>query len=311
MTLQIKPAVRENTYSLIALWGESGAGKTYSALKIARGIVGEDGKIGFIDTENKRSHFYADVVTKFDVIDLNPPFAPARYLEALSEFEQAGYKVVVIDSMSHEWEGVGGCREMADETEMRTGKTGLFIWKKPKQEHAKLMNRLLQANMHIIFCLRAREKMKQVKIDGKTQIVSQGVLPIAEKNFIFEMTVSLALDPRKPGVANIVKCPEDLRDAFPDAPITERTGAALAAWASMGSPVDDVLTALSAEGRDAAMHGSDMLKVWWQRITKDKKAGGSTPAQYKALSSLKDDELKAIAANADIELAQHEELSDA
>ncbi len=221
-----------------------------------------------------------------------------------------GYKAVVIDSMSHEWNGVGGCLEMAEETETRLGKSGLFCWKKPKQEHQKLMNRLLQANMHIVFCLRAQEKMEQVKVNGKTQIVSQGVVPIAEKNFIFEMTVSVALDPSSPGVPKLKKCPQDLRDAFPNSQIGERTGAAIAAWCAMGSPVDDVLNALSAEGRDAAMHGSAMLKIWWQRITKEHKAGERTSAQYKALGNGLE-ELKGIAGNADMELAQHEKLSDA
>jgi len=156
MSFEIKPAVREKTHVLVSLAGPSGCGKTYSALLLARGLAGPSGKIGFIDTEAKRARHYADL-TPFDVADMTPPFSPLRYLDAVKTFAEAGYKVLVIDSMSHEWEGTGGCIEMAE------GGKSLNAWLRPKAEHKKLMNHLLQVPMHVVFCCRAREKMVQVK----------------------------------------------------------------------------------------------------------------------------------------------------
>ena len=74
MSFEIKPAVREKTHVLVSLAGPSGCGKTYSALLMARGLVGSSGKIGFIDTEAKRARHYADL-TPFDVADMTPPLS--------------------------------------------------------------------------------------------------------------------------------------------------------------------------------------------------------------------------------------------
>ena len=123
MTFEIKKATRKAIPAIICLYGKSGGGKTYSALKLAKGL---GGKICVIDTENGRASHYADEFD-FDVIDLNPPFSPARYIEAIKTAQDAGYKAIVIDSISHEWEGTGGCLEMAE------GKQGL-------QQHLRLLH---------------------------------------------------------------------------------------------------------------------------------------------------------------------------
>lgn len=285
MSFQIKPAVREKTHVLVSLSGPSGCGKTYSALLLARGLVGPSGKIGFIDTEAKRARHYADL-TPFDVIDMTPPFSPLRYLEAVRTFVQAGYKALVIDSMSHEWEGTGGCIEMAE------GGRGLLAWQKPKTEHKKLMNYLLQVPMHVIFCCRAREKMVQVynPETGKDEVISQGWHAIAEKNFVFEMTVSMLLD-EKTKVPQITKCPEALIHAFPEGKrITPECGARLAAWAEEGVALDDALEALKRSGQEAAEQGTASLRDWFSSLSK--------PDQVKIKPSL-DGVLKGVAEEID------------
>lgn len=267
MSFEIKPAVREKTHVLVSLAGPSGCGKTYSALLMARGLVGPSGKIGFIDTEAKRARHYADL-TPFDVADMTPPFSPLRYLEAVKTFAEAGYKVLVIDSMSHEWEGTGGCIEMAE------GGRGLLAWQKPKAEHKKLMNYLLQVPMHVIFCCRAREKMVQIKNPdtGKDEVVNQGWHAIAEKNFIFEMTVSMLLD-EKTKVPVLTKCPEALLEAFPDGKrITPECGAKLAAWAEEGVALDEKFEALKLAGQEAAEGGTATLRQWFSGLAKPDQA---------------------------------------
>ena len=111
---KIERADRSKSKVCVALAGDSGSGKTLSSIRLARGLVGEKGRIGYIDTEQHRASLYAGYYGGFDVISLEPPFSPERYEEAVRTFKDAGYDVVVIDSMSHEWEGTGGVLEMAD-----------------------------------------------------------------------------------------------------------------------------------------------------------------------------------------------------
>lgn len=286
LAMEIKPAVRERTHVLVSISGPSGSGKTYSALLMARGIVGQGGKIGFIDTEAKRARHHADL-TLFDVLDLSPPFGPLRYKEAVQAFVEAGYSCLVIDSASHEWEGTGGCIEMAD------GGKGLQAWKLPKSQHLKLMNYLLQVPIHIIFCVRAKEKMIQVPDPdkpGKDMIISKGFQPITEKGFIFEMTVSMMLD-EETKIPRLTKCPEQLLHAFPDGQrITSTTGEALAKWAEQGVSLDEEFEKLKQEGRDVASMGTERLRQWFKKLTKTNQA---------SVKPTLDGELKSIAEEAD------------
>lgn len=287
--MKIERAVREKTFTLTSIAGPSGSGKTYSAILYARGLVGPNGKIGFVDTENKRSRFYADVAGGFDVIDLDPPFTSARYIEAIKTFEDAGYKAIIIDSISHEWEGTGGVLEQADAIEQATKRAGLHCWAKPKAGHKKMMNEVLQTSAHLIFCCRVKEKVVQVKgANGKTEIVNEGFVVVQEKMFIYEMTVSMMLAEGS-HVPTIQKCPGDLEAAFPDGKkITPDVGRSVAQWADQGVAIDQELEAAKREGLLAANNGMSALLEWWK---------GLGPRQAK-LEPMKDT-FKSIATAAD------------
>lgn len=233
MTFQFRPAVREQTSLLIALAGPSGSGKTFSALRLARGLVGQSGKIAVIDTEAGRALHYADQF-QFEHGDLKPPFRPDAYLQAILAAEQAGFNAVVIDSMSHEYEGEGGIQDWAAEIEAG-GVKSPGNWKVPKTAHKKMMNRLLQMRCHLIFCLRADEKIKIAKEQGKTVIIPLGWMPVCEKRFMYEMTASFTLTADMPGKPRFDlphKCQDQHRHAFPEGQfIGEQSGQALALWA--------------------------------------------------------------------------------
>lgn len=265
--MKIERAVREKTFTLTSIAGPSGSGKTYSAILYARGLVGPEGKIGFIDTENKRSRFYADVAGGFDVIDLDAPFTSARYIEAIRAFEDAGYKAIIIDSISHEWEGTGGVLEQADAIEQATKRAGLHCWAKPKAGHKKLMNELLQTRAHLIFCCRVKEKVVQVKgTNGKAEIVNEGFVVVQEKMFIYEMTVSMMLEEGS-HIPTIQKCPGDLEAAFPSGrKITVDVGASVAKWSDQGIAIDQDLEAAKREGLLAANKGTASLHEWWKGL---------------------------------------------
>lgn len=261
-SFSFRPASRENVGLLIALAGASGSGKTFSALRLARGLAG-DGKIAFIDTEARRALHYAD---RFGFLhaDMRPPFRPARFVEAIRAAEDAGASVVIVDSMSHEYDGEGGIIDWADEL-AANGVKSPGNWKDPKLAHKKVMNALLQMRAHLIFCLRADEKIEIIREGGKTQVRPLGWMPICEKRFMFEMTASFTLTPDRPGFPQYHlphKVQEQHRAMFPEGePIGERAGEALRAWAAGGAappaaaPADNTqarVDAMLAEIADAA-----------------------------------------------------------
>ncbi|AGF74112.1 putative replicative DNA helicase [Bartonella australis AUST/NH1] len=300
--MNIQRAVRERAHTLTLIAGPSGSGKTYSALLYARGLAGPNGKIGLIDTENKRSCFYADVSGGFDVIDLDPPFTAERYIQAIKEFEEAGYKAIIIDSISDEWEGPGGVLEQAKNAEMKTKKPGLHCWIKPKEEHKKLIRELVQTNAHLIFCCRVKDDLKQVTVEGRREIVKEGYAPIQDKSFPYEMTISMMLS-EGTHFPEIKKCPGDIRHAFPDnKPIDISSGTAVLEWSNMGVAIDEEQELLKRNGMIAASNGTKALLEWWNSLDKETKH---------KFSHLKDT-LKGIAEGYDQigQIPDHEDLQD-
>ncbi|MDT9105787.1 AAA family ATPase [Escherichia coli] len=244
---QIEDAEREGARLVVGLGGVSGGGKTYTALQLAWGMANYDSrKVGLMCTENRRGRLYSDAlkdeagkVHKFKIGDLTPPFSPARYIEGIQAFVDAGVEVLVIDSVSHEWEGIGGCEDIAHAGNPKNPK-----WNEAKREHKSFMNAMLQSPLHIIVCMRAREKVKLVKVNGKTEYEPQGVLPIQEKNFTFELTASLMLW-NGGKERDIIKCPSALQGIFGTAGEAERgyltaaQGKALRDWVDGAKEVDD------------------------------------------------------------------------
>jgi hypothetical protein len=263
MTFTLRPAVREKIGLLFAIAGASGSGKTFSALVLARGIANGTGRIAVIDTESGRALHYApkpgekgDGVKTFDFLHLDfpPPFTPERYIEAIRAAEEAGATVIVVDSMSHEWNGEGGCSDIQTaEAERMATYDGVLnparveamtapAWKRPKLRHQRMMARLIQCRTHLIFCLRAQEKIKivdVVKNGRKTkEIQPMGFMPVCEKSLMFEMTASMTLHPETPGQPRYDtphKMNDDLRAIFCEGSyIDAEAGRRLRLWAETG-----------------------------------------------------------------------------
>lgn len=207
----------------------------------------------------------------FEYGELLPPFTPASYQDAVVSANEAGFAAVVVDSMSHEWESEGGVLEWADQIAEGIPKPGVINpepwkkdqwieqpvkspgnWKEPKRAHKQMMMRFLQCRLHMIFCLRAEEKMKLVQEkftgrDGKERASVKVIAaedrplqerwePICEKRFMYEMTASFVLVPDQPGVGIPLKLQEQHRHCFPEGEqIGPKAGSLLAAWASGGA----------------------------------------------------------------------------
>lgn len=190
--------------------------------------------------------------------------------------------------MSHEWAGEGGCSDiqMMEAERMATDReTGKVLewkieamtapaWKKPKLRHQRMMARLIQCRTHLIFCLRAQEKIKIVKKPGGkgTEIVPVGFQPICEKGFMFEMSGSFILHPDNPGAPDYSlphKLNADLQRIFADGQrVSPEHGKALRLWAETGDerpPADK-----AAEGvRDLIERIQDADREGLMEITAD------------------------------------------
>jgi hypothetical protein len=315
MTFSFRPATREGVGLLIGIAGGTGSGKTYSAMRLAKGISG-DRPFAVIDTEAGRAKHYADEF-RFDHGDLKPPFRPDAYAEAIRAADDAGYPVIVVDSASHEHAGEGGLLDwqeeeltrMAGEDWKRREACKMAAWIKPKTSHKHFVSRLLQVRAHLILCFRAEEKVEMVRgDDGKMKIVPKqsragrdGWIPICEKNLPFEMTVSFLLLVDRPGYPNPIKLEEQHKPLFPlDHPINEDSGRAIAVWAhggkepSAGKPeptrANDGLDPLRADGEIAAREGMKSLRIWF---------GDLNTNQKRSIENYKNEVLKPMAADAD------------
>ena len=241
-TIQIREAKREGARLVIGLQGISGSGKTFTALQLAYGLARKDSrKVGFIDTENRRGSLYAEAlkndrgeVQPFLIGDLTPPFSPQRYIEAIQEFEKAGVDVLVIDSVSHEWAGQGGCYDIAKNTTKR-----IDDWLTAKNEHKRFMSAMLQSSMHIIACI--REAPKTDFKDPKNP-KPLGLMPIQESQFVFELTASLQMWNCGNAQA-VLKCPAELMPVLgrEKGYITAADGKALRDWVDGGNQIDPMV----------------------------------------------------------------------
>ena len=258
--MEYRRAVRENTNVLVGLAGASGSGKTYSAMQLATGICGGE-PFAVLDTEARRALHYADQFD-FEHASLGPPFTPERYLDNVLALARRGFRAVVIDSGSHEWEGEGGVLEWAD-AEAAAGRKAPTCWIKPKAAHKKFVNGLLQCGTNLIICLRAQEKIEIDDSKAKIVITNAGWSPICEKRFMFEMTVSFTLNPLHPGVVDL-GLPNKLQDQHrmmfpPGRHIAAEAGVSLGVWAR-GEPVEVPDKALWDRARREAHKGTEALR---------------------------------------------------
>jgi len=271
-TFKIEPAVRKRVPLWISANGPSGCGKTKSMLRMAAGaqkIVG--GKVAVVDTENDRALHYADWYEqtygyRFDHIHFDPPFGSLHYLAAILQAAKAGATVIVIDSGSHEHDGIGGLLEeheaeidrMQEEQVRRWGKASdrealsMAAWKQPKMDRRRMINELMQLGVILFWGFRAKPK-QDMEAKGKDR--DKGFMPISGDDLLFEMTVSMMLPALSEGIpdwkpekkgerASVKKGP--FKKLFERArQVDEEMGAAMATWA-LGSAVPETSAAAKA-----------------------------------------------------------------
>lgn len=189
----------------MALIGPAGSGKTYSALNIGQHL-GE--KIAVVDTEHGSASKYAGLFA-FDVLELGS-FHPQMYIDAISAAEQAGYGVLIIDSLSHAWMGKDGALELVDKAAKRSPSGNSFAaWRDVTPLHNKLIEAMLAAKLHLIVTMRSKMEYVQDKDDkGRTVIRKVGLQPVQRDGLEYEFDVVADLDTDNTLIVGKTRCPQ-------------------------------------------------------------------------------------------------------
>lgn len=229
MSIEIKIAERGQSKLRIGLSSPSGGGKTYSALLLAKGLVGSWEKIGLIDSENGRGSFYADF-GPYRVIQLRPPFTPESYIEAIRAFEDAGMEAIIIDSTTHEWDGEGGCLQLNEKLAIAKYKGNTWsAWSETTPRHQRFLDAITSSTAHIIATV--RNKVETQFIDGKVKKI--GMKEIQREGFEYELTVNFTID-RDSHAVMASKDNTRLFEGKDPFVITEETGETLKSWVLSG-----------------------------------------------------------------------------
>jgi hypothetical protein len=228
--MQLTKATRKKVKLRLNLSAPSGAGKTYSALLLAKGLVGDWSKVAVIDTENGSASLY-DHLGEFNVLDLQPPFSPERYVEAINACISAGIECIIIDSSTHEWSGAGGCLEINDKLAAAKYKGNTWsAWSETTPRHDKFVNHVLHCDSHIITC--TRSKMETVMGEDR-KVKKVGMKDMQRDGWEYELTVSLSID-RDTHMAIASKDRTELFEGKEPFVITEATGTKIKQWCELG-----------------------------------------------------------------------------
>lgn len=172
----------------MAVQGPSGSGKTWGALALAKNLW-PDGKICLIDTENESASLYADSFD-FDTIPLSPPFGTDRYLACIDAAVKAGYDVLILDSITPQWDGEGGILRRKEEMDRRPGSNGYANWASFTPEHEAFKQALQQSPIHMICTMRSKQDYILTANDKGKQIPKKvGMAPIQRDQMDYEFTL--------------------------------------------------------------------------------------------------------------------------
>jgi len=231
--MEIRKALRKQAKIKLALQGSSGSGKTYSALLLASGMTAWP-KIAVIDTENHSADLYAHL-GEFNVLQLSKPFSPERYISAIEICEQEGMDVVIIDSITHEWEGSGGILDIHGNMQGNS----FTNWAKITPRHNAFVQKILESPCHIISTIRTKTDYVLSEKNGKMVPEKVGMKGITRDGMDYEFTTVFDLDLKHNASAS-----KDRTGLFMDKPegiITKEQGVRILQWCNKGTSLEEVI----------------------------------------------------------------------
>ena len=251
--MELRNAERKQAKIKMGLQAPSGAGKTYSALLLAYGLINDWSRIAVIDTENHSADLYAHL-GNYQVLAFEQPFSPERYIQAIEVCEKAGMEVIILDSISHEWEGVGGILDIHGAM-MGNSFTN---WAKVTPRHNAFVQKVLQSASHIIATIRSKQDYVLSEKNGKMVPEKIGLKGVTREGLDYEFTIVLELDLKHQATAT-----KDRTQLFMDKPtfvITPETGKTIRQWCESGAAPTPAATSLE-ELRDMVVGASTVEEL--------------------------------------------------
>lgn len=236
-TMEFVDAVREQVDAKVLLSGPSGSGKTKSALELATGMLRKVGGrgIAFIGTEGDRDKLYAkqlsphgDYRYEYKLLQLSAPFETKKFIAAIDVAVQAGFKVIIIDSLSAEWKWLNDVHDNMPGNSFTN-------WSKLKPLHRSLIDKILMAQAHIICCARGKDEWLMEDKNGRSVPKKVGVGSQTDKDISYEMMLSLQIEQD----THLAHSDKDNTELWPEtryAMITAKDGEALCEWCQNGQP---------------------------------------------------------------------------
>jgi hypothetical protein len=284
-----KKATRDQLKLRMALAGPSGSGKTFSAMTIAKRF----GKVAVIDTEHRSASRYADLF-EFDVDEFEPPFHPDRLIRHINAAEEAGYDVVVVDSLSHFWAGKGGILEIVDEVTAKSrSKNSYNAWNDGTAIFNDMVDKIIRCKIHIICTMRSKSEYLQTEDDkGRKKIEKVGTKPIQRDGLEYEFDLVYDMDLQHKAIvckSRVFGAPDVVR--LPGVELAEL----LYNWTQTGSPPAPSQPAKTPEEDRHARTLARLRELFGKVYGKDAKAFSETfGVEAKDLPSLSLEELEAI-----------------
>lgn len=235
----IKKATKKAKKLRLGLSAASGFGKTKGALLIAKGLCGGDlSKVCVIDSERDSASLYADL-GGYSTLQLTAPYSPERYINAITEAEKAGFSVIIVDSITHEWSGEGGCLDI------HAALGGDFKhWAKVTPRHEAFKNKILNSPCHIITTVRRKQDYEMNTSSGRTTIQKVGMKEETRDGWEYELDINFEIINAK----HMCTASKDRTQLFTNTPefvITETVGKVILDWCNKGvSSLDEALTSI-------------------------------------------------------------------
>lgn len=237
--MKLQQAKKEQVKLRIGLSGASGFGKTYSALLLAYGITNDWSKIAIIDTENGSANLYAELGS-YNTVALHAPYAPERYIEAIELCEKAQMEVVIVDSITQEWSGTGGCLQIQEQLGGR-----FHDWAKVTPRHQAFIDKILQSNCHIITTVRRKTDYSlDIGSNGKSKVIKHGTKEVTREGWEYELTVNFELINDK----HLALASKDRTRLFmgkPEFVITSGTGKLLKKWCDSDTTIENIFNEIN------------------------------------------------------------------
>jgi hypothetical protein len=228
--MELQQASRKRARIKMALQGPSGSGKTMGALLVAFGLINDWTKIAVIDTENHSAELYSHL-GRYNVVNIGSPYNPEKYISAIHLCEQSGMEVIIIDSISHEWEGSGGILDVHS----NMAGNSFTNWGKLTPRHNEFIQAILQSPCHIIGTIRSKQDYVLSEKNGKMIPEKVGLKGVTRDGMDYEFTLVFEVD-----IKHHVTSSKDRTGLFggkPEFKITSEIGKTIANWCNSGQQV--------------------------------------------------------------------------